>query len=117
MSNRPRRRARGALVLPRSAWPIQLALAATPGQSEEATAEAVTAAKGRLESSLADATRRSEIRAMAIDADDLPAALDDLKVDADAFADVRAFCIAHPGGRAVIAWADYEPNTRRTTIF
>jgi hypothetical protein len=116
VSNHPRRRPRGGLRLPRSVWPIKVAIAATVGQDDAKVAEAVAAAKSRLESSLAGARRRSEVRAVAIDADDLDAALDDLGQDPDAFADVRAFCAAHPGGRAVLAFADYEPDTRRTTI-
>lgn len=102
-------------MLPRSAWPIQFAVSATPTRDDESDAKAVTAARSRLESSLAGARRRSEVRALAIDADELDAALGDLGVDPGMFLDVREYCQAHPAGRAVIAWADYEPNTRRTT--
>lgn len=116
MSNQPRRRPRGGLRLPRSAWPIALAFAATPGQGDDQVEAAIRAATERLASRLAGATRRSEVRAMAVDADDCPAVMDDLQVPADAHGDVRAFCAAHLGGRLIIAWCDYQPNLRRTTV-
>lgn len=116
MSNQPGRRPRGGLHLPRSAWPIMLAFGATPGRDDAQVEEAIRAATARLASRLTGATRRSEIRALTVDADDCAVVLDDLNVPPDAHGDVRAFCAAHPAGRLIVAWCDYQPNTRRTTV-
>lgn len=116
MTNRPRRRRRGALELPRSVWPTMVQMAATPGADPAQVDQAVTVATRQLTARLAGVTRRSEIRALAVDADEAPAVLADLHLTGQADPDLLAFCAAHPGGRLVLAWADYQPNTRSTTI-
>lgn len=94
-----------------------LAFAATPSIDDALVEQAVRVATDQLASRLTGATRRSETRAVAVDADDADNVLADLNVDPDAHPDIRAYCREHPGGRLIVAWADYEPNTRRTTIF
>lgn len=119
MSNAPgpRRRRRGGLKLPRSAWPQMCAFAATPGLDDTLVEQAVRVATDDLARRLAGVTRRSEIRAVAVDADEADAVLADLNIDPSAQPDLRAFCAEHPAGRLVVAWADYQPNVRATTVF
>lgn len=112
MTNRPSRR-RGALRLPRSAWPIAFALAATPGQDARQRDEAIQATSNELDEQLRDRELRSETRWLAVDADEADDVLLHLGVPADSHTELRAFCRLHPGGLLVIAWADYQPNPRR----
>lgn len=104
-------------MLPRAAWPTRFTFAATPGMDPVQVEDAVRAATDELASRLAGTTRRSEIRAAVVDADECAAVLADLGVDPGAHTELRAFCAEHPGGRLIVAGADFEPNTRRTTIF
>lgn len=116
MSNTPRRRRpRGGLHLPRTAWPEVFAMAATVGRADAEVTEAVAKATDELASRCAGAPRRTAIRAFAIDADEADAALADLGVPADAHLELRAHVAEHPGGRLIVAWCSVEPNTRRVT--
>lgn len=118
MSNAPgpRRRRRGGLELPRSVWPTMVQAGATPGIDETQVEQAVKAASERLASRLAGARRRTEIRVVVVDADEADAVFADLNLTDQADPDLLAFCAEHPGGRLVLAWANYQPDTRRTTI-
>lgn len=91
------------------------AFAATPGQFDAQVEAAIRDATRRLDEALRNVERRSEIRAIAVDADECNAVLADLNIPADAQGELRQFCAEHPGGRLVIAYADYQPSTRRTT--
>lgn len=103
-------------MLPRSAWPIKVQFAATPGMDDMQVEEAIATASRELSSRVAGAARRSEIRAVAVDADEADAVLADLNFPPDSQTELRAYCREHPGGRLIIAWCDYQPNLRRTTI-
>lgn len=118
MSNtaRPRRRTAGAFVVPRSAWPTALAMAAAPSGNHTDVQQAIAATSAELDRKLAGAESRSQPRWVAVDADECDDVLMHLGIPADAHGDLRAFCKAHPLGRLVLAWADYQPARRRYTI-
>lgn len=116
MSNDPRSRRAPGFVVPRSAWPTALALAAAPSGSAKDVQLAIAATSAELDRKLADVESRSAPRWVAVDADECDDVLLHLGVAADAHGELRAFCSANPLGKLVLAWADYQPARRRYTF-
>lgn len=104
------------LHLPRTAWPIMCSFASSSAGTATDVEEASAAAIQRLTEGLRSYENRTAIRVAVVDNDEVLAAMGDLGIDAGSHRDVVAFCQAHPSGRLVIAYADYEPRQRGFAI-
>lgn len=116
MSNVPRSRRPPGFVVPRSAWPTALAMAAAPSGKAADVQQAIAATSAELDRKLRDVESRSVPRWVAVDADECDDVLMHLGVAADAHTELRAFCAANPLGKLILAWADYQPARRRFTF-
>lgn len=116
MSNQPARRPTPHLILPRSAWPIKLAVAVATDLQSAADATHLLEAELAARKDVREAPRRSAIRIVTFEAALARAILvDELRMDLEVVAGTlttaEAAARAHGDlARLVIAWCEVEPR-------